>query len=67
MSATIEVVLAEKDDILLVPSSATVSENGKTYVNITKSRKNPGSTEKREVLLGLSENGKTEVLSGVTL
>lgn len=65
MSATATVILAEKNNILLIPSSATTSENGKTYVQIRKSMSTP--TEKREVVLGLSENGKVEVLSGLTL
>lgn len=67
MSATVTVILAEKNNILLIPSSVTTSENGKTYVQIQKGIGSNASTEKREVTLGLSENGKVEVLSGLSL
>lgn len=68
MSATIEVILAEKSNVILIPAAATISQNGKTYVNVVKgTARTSTDSEKREVLLGLSENGKTEILSGLTI
>lgn len=52
MSATVTVILAEKNNILIIPSSATMSENGKTYVQVRLDM-SVYSTKayKREVLL----------------
>jgi HlyD family secretion protein len=35
MSATVEVITSEKDDIILIPSSAITTENGKSYVSLS--------------------------------
>ncbi len=52
MSATVTVILAEKHNILLIPSSSTTSENGKTYVQVRLGMNiNSTTTYKREVLL----------------
>lgn len=32
MSATVEVIITEKNDILVIPTSAIVTENGRSYV-----------------------------------
>lgn len=63
MSATVQIVIAEKDNVLLIPSRATISERWKIYVQV-QVWNNPNATpEKREVTLGLSDNGRVEVLS----
>lgn len=67
MSATVEIVIAEKENILVIPSAATVSENGKTYVSVISGGTPGNPPTKKEVLLGIADNGKVEVLSGVTL
>ena len=52
MSATVTVILAEKNNILIIPSSATMSENGKTYVQVRLGMNiDSTTTYKREVLL----------------
>lgn len=34
MSATVQIVVAEKDNVLIIPSKALKSEKGKTYVQV---------------------------------
>lgn len=67
MTTTVTIIVENKEDVILVPSGAITSENGKSYVNV-KSGFTPGaSTEKREVTLGTVSDGKTEILSGLTV
>lgn len=40
MSATVEVIITEKDNILIIPTSAIITENGRSYVEKST---NPGS------------------------
>jgi multidrug efflux pump subunit AcrA (membrane-fusion protein) len=67
MSATVTVILNERKGIIVIPSSMTLSEKGKTYVNIQSWWWTSSIPEKRAITLGISENGKVEVLSGLTL
>jgi HlyD family secretion protein len=66
MSATVEVITAEKKNILLIPAAATTSENGKTYVRVSGSWAARGGW-RIEITTGISDSGKVEVLSGLTL
>jgi RND family efflux transporter MFP subunit len=61
MSATAEVVIERRDDVLLIPNRAIrgTSENPKGVVLVN------GQEEEREITLGLSDGINTEVLSGL--
>ncbi len=67
MSATVEIVIAEKNNVLTIPAKATKSEQWKTFVQVQIGRGNNWKTEKKEVILWITDNGKVEVLSWVTL
>lgn len=67
MSATVEIIIAERNDIILIPASATRSEKGKTYVQVQTWRGPSASNEQREIILGATDSGKVEVLSGLTI
>jgi HlyD family secretion protein len=34
MSATVQIIIAEKNDVITIPTKATKSEKGKTYVEV---------------------------------
>jgi len=65
MSATVTLILAERNNTLLIPTSAINYENGKSFVRVGSWWRN--TAEMREITTWLSENGKTEVLSWITL
>lgn len=62
MKADVEFVLNEEENILLVDSTAIVSEQGKNFVWIIENRK----TKKIEVDTGISSIDKTQIITGVT-
>jgi len=62
MSATANIITATKDDVLLITSTAIVSENGTSYVRILKDKK----VTQAEVTTGLSNDSQTEIVSGLT-
>ncbi len=64
MSATVEIVEKEEKGVLLVPSEAIVYEGGKKIVLLSKGRGNP--PERREIKTGAENNGKVQVISGIT-
>jgi HlyD family secretion protein len=61
MSATAEVVIERRDDVLLIPNRAIrgTTENPMVVVLVD------GQQEEREITLGLSDGRNTEVLSGL--
>jgi RND family efflux transporter MFP subunit len=61
MSATAEVVIERRDDVLLIPNRAV----GGTLANPKVSVLIDGQVEEREITLGLSDGINTEVLSGL--
>lgn len=61
MTADVELIVASKDDALLVSTEAIKTENWKSYVNVSKNWK----TVKTEIVTGIQASWKTEVLSGV--
>lgn len=67
MSATVEIIATERNNILMISSSATKSEKWKTYVEVLKGIWPDAISTKIEVELGVSDNGKVEVLSWLTL
>jgi multidrug efflux pump subunit AcrA (membrane-fusion protein) len=63
MTANVEILVAEKPDVLLAPSDAIVRKAGKATVTV---RKAGGTTESREVGTGISDGRRTEILSGLS-
>lgn len=62
MSATVEIILEEKNNILLLSSSAIQTQQGKSFV-LVQSR--GGAPERREITLGTTDGSKTEILTGL--
>ncbi|MDE3089369.1 MAG: efflux RND transporter periplasmic adaptor subunit [Chloroflexota bacterium] len=63
MTANANIVVARKDDVLLVPNQAVRAANNKHWVTVQTS---PGKTEEVEVKIGLANDQETEVVSGLT-
>lgn len=61
MSATANIIIAKKIDVLTVPSSAIVKQNGETFVRQIKN----GKLVFTPVEVGISSDTKTEVISGL--
>ncbi len=76
MSSNVEITTQEKKDVLTISSSATKNKNKKTYVEIFEvplpdSRNPMGLTSsvlpiKKEITIGLSDDSKTEIISGLS-
>lgn len=64
MSASAEIVVAEKLGVLVIPNSALTTKEGRTTVMLA-STENGVSGGAREVVTGLSDDTKIEVISGV--
>lgn len=63
MTADANIVVAQKDNVLLVPNRAIRASNSKRLVTVERPG---GKTEDREVKLGLSNDQDTEVTSGLS-
>jgi HlyD family secretion protein len=63
MTANANIVVANKDNVLLVPNQAVRAANNKLYVTVQKA---PGQTQEVEVKLGLANDQETEVVSGLS-
>jgi multidrug efflux pump subunit AcrA (membrane-fusion protein) len=63
MTANVEVLVAERADVLLAPADAIVRKGGQTTVTV---QRGDGATESREVRTGVSDGKRTEILSGLT-
>lgn len=63
MTADIEIITLEKDDVLVVSTKAISTQDNKSYVNVEKD----GRAQKVEIEIGTASSWKTEVLSGLTL
>ena len=63
MTADIEIVTQEKENVLTLSSSAITSEDDKYYVNVVKS----GKPQKTEIKTWLSSWWVTEIISWVNL
>jgi HlyD family secretion protein len=57
-SATADIIIDERNDVLVIPEGAVQFEDGKTYVYLA-------SGEKRDVEIGLSDGLNIEVVSGL--
>jgi multidrug efflux pump subunit AcrA (membrane-fusion protein) len=62
MTANVEVLIAEKSDVLLVPADAILRKGGKPTVTIQEP---DGTTEEREVRTGITDGKNTEITSGL--
>lgn len=63
MTANANIVVANKDNVLLVPNQAVRAANNTHYVAVQKA---PGQIQQVEVKLGLANEQETEVLSGLS-
>ena len=63
MTANANIVVANKENVLLVPNRAVRAASNKRFVTVQKA---PGQTQEVEVKLGLANEQETEVLSGVS-
>lgn len=66
MSANIEIIEKMSKDALLLPAEAVSSENGESYVMVKGNGNGKSHPEKKVVTTGLSNNGMTEIKSGIT-
>ena len=62
MNASAEIILAESNDVLLLPIEAIQKENGKSFVEVIKN----GVVNKVEVVTGNSNSSYAEVISGLS-
>ena len=63
MSANVEVIEYEKNNILIIPQKALVQQGNTFYVNI-KDKKND-KVIKREVITGINDGTNVEIISGL--
>lgn len=65
MTANVAIILAEKEDALLVPSEAITfnSKDGKREVTVVKT---DGAHEDRPVEVGINDGAKAEIVSGLS-
>jgi macrolide-specific efflux system membrane fusion protein len=61
MSATAEVVIRRRDNVLLIPNTVIQGTVQNPFVDVLVN----GQEEKRQVTLGLSDGANTEILSGL--
>ena len=62
LSVTVNIVTAERNNVLLVPNDAVTRKAGATLVNVQAN----GSTEQRQVTCGISDWQHTEIINGLT-
>jgi HlyD family secretion protein len=62
MTANLEIIAAEKEDALLVPSEAVVRKKGQRVAMV---RNADGATEERQVEVGINDGLRTEIVSGL--
>ncbi|MDR1402534.1 MAG: hypothetical protein LBJ60_02370 [Tannerellaceae bacterium] len=60
-NATAELVLIEKEDILIIPESCLTFRNDSVFVDILKQ----GKSESRHIKTGISDNIHIEVVDGI--
>ena len=67
MSATVQIVVAEKNDVLVIPAKAIKSEKGKTYVQLIEWIGANTITKQTEISVGITDDASVEVLYWLTL
>jgi HlyD family secretion protein len=63
MTATVEMVTAKRDNVLLIPNSAILPKGTGRVVQVYNE---DGSTKEIDITIGLSDGVQTEVLTGLT-
>ena len=63
MSTSLEIIVKDTDDALLIPTDALISEDQKTFV---WAKNEQGKIAKKAVEVGLESDGNTEVISGLS-
>ncbi|MDQ7780448.1 MAG: efflux RND transporter periplasmic adaptor subunit [Planctomycetota bacterium] len=63
MTANVEIVAAEKEDVLLVPAEALTRKGRDQFVNVMGA---DGKPVERAVEIGISDGVKTEIVSGLS-
>jgi macrolide-specific efflux system membrane fusion protein len=62
LSVTVNILVAKKENVLLVPNNAITGQGNQTYVQVSKD----GITEKRSIQTGISDWQYTEVVGGLS-
>lgn len=62
MNGDASIILESKDNIIVVPFEATISRDGKDYINIKNDK---GEVEEKEIILSLATDDYVEVTSGL--
>jgi len=62
MTANVEIIVAEKEEALLVPSEVVLLKKHEHFVRV---KKDDGSVEERRVQTGISDGVVTEITSGL--
>lgn len=62
MTANVEIITSEKNNVIVIPSEAIFKKENKTYVNILDALNNIAS---RDVITGITNNGNVEIISGL--
>jgi macrolide-specific efflux system membrane fusion protein len=62
MSATASIIIATKDNVLLVPTTALTTTNGQTTVRVMKNK----TVSQVTVETGLASDSQTEIISGLS-
>jgi HlyD family secretion protein len=63
MTANVQIIEANKPDVVTVPMLALIRKQHKTFVTIVKP---DGSTEEREVQIGIDDGDNQEIVSGIS-
>lgn len=61
LTVTVSIIISERNDVLLVPNSAITYQGLRSYVEIVTN----GTTEEREITIGISDWQYTEVIAGL--
>jgi HlyD family secretion protein len=62
LTVTVSIIVAERQNVLLVPNAAITSEGGQRYVQVLSTT---GTTEKRAIKTGVTDYTNTEVTEGL--
>ncbi|OGO19243.1 MAG: hypothetical protein A2144_02110 [Chloroflexi bacterium RBG_16_50_9] len=63
LTATVSIIVSQKNSVLLVPNAAITSQGGKASVHVMLPT---GATEARSILTGITDYQNTEVIRGLT-
>ncbi len=63
LTVTVNIITEERTDVLLVPNAAVNTSGGQTYVIVVLA---DGTTEEREIQVGISDWQYTEVIGGLS-